>query len=259
MLILLRDDNLDALSWCKYALTYDCHERNRSRIAAVRSLKPLHRTASTMRSLSRTDQVISSLDKALSTVFAAHSASRPTPKPAVDPGLTMTPQDKSLSASLMRVNHVGEVCAQALYDSQALGTRNKALKVQFEHAAREETDHLAWTEARLIELNGRTSWLNPLWYAGSFSLGLIAARMGDAASLSFVVETERQVEQHLLQHLDKLPVADVESRAIVAQMREDEARHASAAEHAGATSLPAPVRWLMRGMAKVMTTTAHHI
>jgi len=212
-----------------------------------------------MRSLSRTDQVISSLDKALSTVFAAHSASRPVPKPVVDPGLAMTPQDKSLSASLMRVNHVGEVCAQALYASQALGTRNETLRAQFEHAAHEETDHLAWTEARLAELNGRTSWLNPLWYAGAFGLGLIAGRLGDAASLGFVVETERQVEQHLLQHLDRLPVADVESRAIVAQMREDEARHAAAAEHAGAATLPAPVRWMMRGMAKLMTSTAHRI
>lgn len=212
-----------------------------------------------MRSLSRTDQVISSLDKALSTVFAVHSASRPAPKPAVDPGLAMTPQDKSLSASLMRVNHVGEVCAQALYASQALGTRNETLRAQFEHAAHEETDHLAWTEARLTELNGRTSWLNPLWYAGAFGLGLIAGRLGDAASLGFVVETERQVEQHLLQHLDRLPVADVESRAIVAQMREDEARHAAAAEHAGAATLPVPVRWMMRGMAKLMTSTAHRI
>ncbi|EWS61787.1 2-nonaprenyl-3-methyl-6-methoxy-1,4-benzoquinol hydroxylase [Methylibium sp. T29-B] len=148
---------------------------------------------------------------------------------------------------------------QALYDSQALGTRNEALRAQFEHAAREETDHLAWTEARLTELNGRTSWLNPLWYAGAFGLGLIAGRLGDAASLGFVVETERQVEQHLLLHLDKLPVADVESRAIVAQMREDEARHAAAAEHAGAASLPTPVRWMMRGMAKLMTTTAHRL
>ena len=212
-----------------------------------------------MRSLNRTDQVISSLDKALSTVFAAHSASRPAPKPAADPGLMLTPQEKVLSASLMRVNHVGEVCAQALYDAQALGTQNEALRARFEHAAREETDHLAWTEARLAELNGRTSWLNPLWYAGAFGLGLIAGRIGEAASLGFVVETERQVEQHLLQHLDRLPVADIESRAIVAQMREDEARHAAAAEQAGAASLPAPVRWLMRGMAKVMTTTAHRI
>ncbi|WP_428425732.1 2-polyprenyl-3-methyl-6-methoxy-1,4-benzoquinone monooxygenase [Methylibium sp.] len=212
-----------------------------------------------MPTLSRTDQVISLLDKALSTVFGTHSASRPTPRPASDSGASLSPQERALSVSLMRVNHVGEVCAQALYDSQALSTSNPALKAQFAAAAREETDHLAWTEARLTELGGRTSWLNPLWYAGAFGLGVIAGRIGDAASLGFVVETERQVEQHLMLHLDRLPATDAESRAIVAQMREDEARHANAAERAGGAPLPLPVRWAMRGMAKLMTATAHHI
>jgi ubiquinone biosynthesis monooxygenase Coq7 len=158
----------------------------------------------------------------------------------------------------MRVNHVGEVCAQALYNAQALGTRNPTLRRQFEHAAREETDHLAWTQQRLTELNARPSLLNPLWYAGSFAIGLLAAGRGDAVSLGFVVETERQVEQHLEGHLRRLPDADAASRAIVRQMQADEIRHGAQAQAAGAARLPAPVRWAMR-LAVVMTTTAHRI
>jgi ubiquinone biosynthesis monooxygenase Coq7 len=166
---------------------------------------------------------------------------------------------RRLSGALMRVNHVGEVCAQALYTAQALATRDDGLRRQFEHAARDETDHLAWTQQRLRELGARTSLLNPLWYAGAFGIGLVAGRLGDAVSLGFVVETERQVEQHLEQHLSRLPDADSASRAVVQQMRDDEARHGAQAHAAGATPLPAPVRWAMRAAARVMTSTAHHL
>ncbi len=211
------------------------------------------------------DRLIISLDTALRAAFGEHVAARPCPKPALagdalDVGdAALSPEDKRLSAALMRVNHVGEVCAQALYASQAWGTRDPLLKAQFEAAAREEVDHLAWTEQRLKELGGRTSLLNPLWYAGSFAIGLIAARAGDRHSLGFVVETERQVEAHLNDHMDRLPAADKASRAIVAQMRDDEVAHADAAEKAGGTPLPAPVRGLMKLIAKVMTATAHRI
>lgn len=159
----------------------------------------------------------------------------------------------------MRVNHVGEVCAQALYRAQALTARNAALRQHFEEAAKEETDHLAWTEERLRELGTSASVLNPLWYAGAFGIGLVAGRIGDAVSLGFVVETERQVEQHLESHLSMLPVNDARSRAIVHQMKDDEARHAANAAQAGATLLPAPVRAAMRTAAKVMTTTAYYV
>jgi ubiquinone biosynthesis monooxygenase Coq7 len=163
----------------------------------------------------------------------------------------------------MRVNHVGEVCAQALYTGQALGARlfsgNEALALELEQAAREETDHLAWTQDRLQSLHSRPSLLNPLWYAGAFAMGLLAARMGERASLGFVVETERQVEAHLNSHLDRLPVADGASRAVVGQMRDDEARHARQAQQAGGMAMPAPVRWGMSAAAKVMTTVAHRI
>lgn len=159
----------------------------------------------------------------------------------------------------MRVNHVGEVCAQALYEAQAMTARSPQLREQMRRAAQEETDHLAWTAQRLRALGDRPSLLNPLWYAGAFAIGLAAGRAGDAWSLGFVVETERQVEEHLASHLDRLPAEDEASRAIVAQMKVDEAAHAEQALAAGAAPLPAPVRWLMRGAAKVMTTTAHYL
>jgi ubiquinone biosynthesis monooxygenase Coq7 len=159
----------------------------------------------------------------------------------------------------MRVNHVGEVCAQALYHAQALSTTDPALKRHLQAAGREETDHLAWTQQRLRELGARPSLLNPLWYGGAFVLGLAAGRGGDAISLGFVVETERQVEQHLEGHMTRLPAEDAESQAIVRQMKSDEARHADAARSAGGAELPAPVRWGMRLAARVMTATAHYV
>lgn len=171
----------------------------------------------------------------------------------------MTPESKSLAGALMRVNHVGEVCAQALYQAQALTARKPETRAQMLKAAQEEIDHLAWTEQRLHALGARPSLLNPLWYAGSFAIGLVAGRLGDAQSLGFVAETERQVEAHLARHLERLPPEDSASRLVVAQMQADEAQHARNAEAAGAAALPWPARQAMRLAAKVMTTTAHRI
>ena len=204
------------------------------------------------------DLALNAADGALRTLFAKPRASRICP---TVPSQTteLSTEDKVLSGALMRVNHVGEVCAQALYAAQAMGTRDPVLRRHFLNASREEGDHLAWTKDRLDELGARPSLLNPLWYAGAFGLGLVASRLGDRLSLGFVVETERQVEAHLASHLEHLPQGDHESRAIVAQMKDDEASHAKAAENAGAQQLPAPVRLLMRSAAKVMTTVAHRI
>ena len=159
----------------------------------------------------------------------------------------------------MRVNHTGEVCAQALYSAQALVARDPEIRRRFALAAREEEDHLAWTQQRLGELGSRTSYANPLWYAGSFAIGLVASIGGDRRNLGFVVETERQVEEHLTEHMDRLPESDARSRAIVAAMRDDEARHGASAREAGAAKLPAPVRALMRVTAKLMTVTAYRV
>ena len=204
------------------------------------------------------EALINASDKALRTLFAKPSASRPCPTVAAE-STTLTAADKALAGALMRVNHVGEVCAQALYAAQALSTKNPALREHFVAASLEEGDHLAWTRQRLDELGARPSLLNPLWYAGAFGLGLLAGRLGDRVSLGFVVETERQVEAHLATHLEKLPLGDHESRAIVAQMKDDEARHALEAAAAGGLDLPAPLKTLMGAAAKVMTTTAHYI
>jgi 3-demethoxyubiquinol 3-hydroxylase len=203
------------------------------------------------------DRLLASADIGLRTLSGSARASRPAPEPSAPTALDA--DQRRLAGALMRVNHVGEVCAQALYQAQALTARSAALREQMQHAAREEQDHLAWTEQRLRELDDRPSLLNPLWYAGAFAVGLAAGRAGDRWSLGFVVETERQVEQHLAGHLDRLPVDDAASRAIVAHMKDDEAAHARAAEQAGAAPMPAPVRWAMRVAAKVMTTTAHRI
>ena len=167
--------------------------------------------------------------------------------------------ERAHAAGLMRVNHTGEICAQALYSGQALTSSSVELKRKLDHAAREETEHLAWTESRLRELGARRSFLNPLWYAGSFAIGAAAGLAGDRWNLGFLSETERQVEQHLTGHLEALPVNDARSRSIVDQMRIDEGSHAQMAEDAGAEVLPLPVRLLMRLTSKVMTSTAYRI
>jgi len=208
--------------------------------------------------LSLADRLLSSADQALRAVAAAPHAARPNPGWST-PAANLSNADRRLSGSLMRVNHVGEICAQALYEAQALTAQDPALREHFEHAARDESDHLAWVSARLRELDARPSLLNPLWYSGAFLIGLAAGRLGERASLGFVVETERQVEQHLAGHLERLPADDSASRAIVEQMKADEARHADDALAAGAASMPSPVRWLMRAAARVMTTTAHYV
>jgi ubiquinone biosynthesis monooxygenase Coq7 len=204
------------------------------------------------------DPLLNAANSALRTLFSTPRAGQVCPTLAAQT-TQLDAVESRAAASLMRVNHVGEVCAQALYTAQALTTRNPALRAHFTRACTEETDHLAWTEQRLKELNARPSLLNPLWYAGAFGLGLLAGRLGDAVSLGFVVETEVQVGAHLQSHLDKLPLGDHASRAIVAQMRDDELRHAQDAQDAGAMELPQPVKDLMRAAAKVMTTVAHHI
>ena len=208
--------------------------------------------------LSPGDRLLAAIDHALRALSTTPQAARPKPLAGQAEG-ALDDVERREAGALMRVNHVGEVCAQALYSAQALATSDPALRRQFQQAADEETDHLAWTAERLSELGARPSLLNPLWYAGAFAIGLVAARAGDARSLGFLVETERQVEQHLDRHLERLPAADASSRAIVAQMKDDEAAHAMAAERAGATPLPAPVRWAMRAAAKAMTTTAHYV
>ncbi len=201
---------------------------------------------------------ITAADNALRTLFAKPHASRPCPTVAGE-ATQLSADEKTKAGALMRVNHVGEVCAQALYAAQALSTRDPLLRQHFADASREEGDHLAWTHERLVELGARPSLLNPLWYAGAFGLGLVAGRLGDKLSLGFVMETERQVEAHLASHLAHLPANDHASRAIVAQMKDDEARHAKEADKAGAQALPLPVKALMRASAKLMTTTAHYI
>ena len=206
-----------------------------------------------------TNAFILAADSALRTLFAEPRASRPTPL-ASTAELALTAKEQRESAALMRVNHVGEVCAQALYTGQALACKNPTLRAQLAEASKEETDHLAWTQQRLNDLKGRTSLLNPLWYAGAFAIGYAAGKLGgDQLSLGFVVETERQVEAHLQSHMDLLPAADNASRAIVAQMQADEIAHAQMAMKSGAVELPGPVKSVMQLAAKVMTTVAHRI
>ena len=205
------------------------------------------------------DTLLTTADRALRTVFAHHHASRANPATGIADTL-LSDAEKREACALMRVNHVGEVCAQALYTAQALATKNEALRRHLQTACEEETDHLAWTEERLKQLSGRTSLLNPLWYAGAFGIGFLAAKLGgDPMSLGFVVETEKQVEAHLQSHMQRLPENDQASRAIVAQMKSDEMRHAQEAQAAGAAELPAPFKGLMRVAAGVMTAVAHRI
>jgi len=205
------------------------------------------------------DRFLGAADSALKTLFARPRALRASPAPASPGGAALSPAERREAGALMRVNHVGEVCAQALYTAQALATSDPQLRRHFERASDEETDHLAWTADRLAELGDRPSLLNPLWYAGAFGLGLLAGRLGDRVSLGFVVETERQVEAHLQSHLERLPPADAASRAIVERMKDDEAAHAAQALSQGGIEMPAPVRGLMRAAARVMTATAHYI
>jgi ubiquinone biosynthesis monooxygenase Coq7 len=214
--------------------------------------------ATTQRSNHPLDNLIVGIDKALRTVGGVANAARPNPG-VTAPDCELNAQDQRHSAGLMRVNHVGEVCAQALYDAQGRRTANPVISARFAQSGREEEDHLAWTAQRLSELGSQPSLLNPLWYAGAYVLGSAAARMGDKVSLGFVAETERQVAAHLDSHLEALPAHDAKSRAIVSQMRDDEAEHGAKAEALGAAELPLPIRMAMRAMAKVMTTAAYYI
>lgn len=204
------------------------------------------------------DRWIVGFDRALRTLSGLAHTRRPIPgADLAEPELT--PEERRHAAGLMRVNHTGEVCAQALYSAQALVARNPEIAQRFASAAREEEEHLAWTQARLAELSDRTSLLNPVWYAGAFAIGTVAGLAGDSVNLGFVVETERQVEEHLTVHLERLPGSDAKSRAIVDTMRDDEVRHAEMAEDAGAMRLPAPVRGLMRVAASVMKAVAYRV
>jgi len=202
------------------------------------------------------DPFIAAADRALRAVFAPAHASRPVPDGEAS---TLSEAERRESAALMRVNHAGEIAAQALYHGQALVSRSTATQEILLHAAKEESDHLAWCETRLKELESRPSLLNPLWYCGSFAIGMLAAATGDRTSLGFVVETERQVEGHLNEHLERLPSGDTRSRAILNVMRTDEIGHGATAKAAGAAELPAPLRALMRHAARVMTTAAYWI
>ena len=204
------------------------------------------------------DHILRTADAALRTLFASPKASEPSPAGRFDEP-ELSNDERRLSGALMRVNHVGEVCAQALYLSQAAVTRDPQLRESLLESAREELDHLAWTRDRLDALGSRPSLLNPLWFAGAFAIGLGAAKVSDRISLGFVVETERQVSEHLQGHLGTLPEGDTPSRQVVARMQQDEERHAAQALAAGAQELPMPARLLMKAAAKVMTTTAHYI
>ena len=205
-----------------------------------------------------TDPLILGFDRALRTLTGLAAGTRPSPAANIADS-PLTSEERRHAAGLMRVNHAGEVCAQALYEAQALTARDADARLRLAQAAREEEDHLAWTQQRLAELGSRTSLANPFWYAGSFAIGLCAGLAGDATSLGFVVETERQVEEHLTGHMDRLPPADAKSRLIVAAMRDDEVRHGMQARDAGASDLPFPLRVLMRATAKLMTVTAYRL
>ena len=207
--------------------------------------------------MSKLDQLIIALDSGLRTVFASPHAARA--YPATAPEATLSDTERKYAAALMRVNHVGEVCAQALYSGQSLTAKNEAVRADLRQAAAEETDHLAWCEQRLHELGGRKSLLNPLWYGGAFTMGLVAGALGDKWNLGFLAETERQVEAHLDGHLQQLPEADARSRAVVEQMKTDEAQHAQTAVNHGAAALPVPVQHAMRFAANVMRNTARRV
>lgn len=209
--------------------------------------------------MSPIDRLIIEFDTALRSVVGGANAGRPTPDSQATVKHSLDAAERKHAAGLMRVNHVGEVCAQALYQSQKLVARDPQIREMLEHSAQEEMDHLAWCETRLKELDSHTSYLNPFWYAGSFAIGLLAGLAGDKWSLGFVAETEKQVEAHLENHLEKLPLEDQRSRAIVDQMRIDEIEHGQAALHAGGATLPEPIQKIMQTVSKIMTTTAYKI
>jgi 3-demethoxyubiquinol 3-hydroxylase len=205
------------------------------------------------------DRLISEFDRGLRTVLASPHAERPNPALDIDQVGTIDPADKNEAIRLMRVNHCGEVCAQALYQGQALVARSEATRSVLLGAAREERDHLAWCEQRLNELGGSKSVLNPLWYAGSFGLGVVSGALGDRWSMAFLVETERQVEHHLDDHLTRLPDGDARSRRIVAVMREDEIRHGNSGELHGAAKLPGALKAVMRLTSRIMTRSSYWV
>ena len=211
-----------------------------------------------MRVLSPIDRVLNAADNFLRSVSTTPPSSRPYPARGI-PETALSDEERKLSAALMRVNHAGEVAAQALYQGQALTASTPEMRALLHHAATEEADHLNWTAQRLEALNSRPSLLSPVWYTGAFLIGALAGRMGDPVSLGFLAETERQVEDHLKDHLDRLPVADVASRAVVVQMKQDEVNHMNAALKAGGADLPGPVQAAMRASSKVMTTLAHYV
>lgn len=206
------------------------------------------------------DRLIVEFDKGLKTLTANAHSVRPHPDQHINPAKEdLTSEEKRHAASLMRINHCGEVCAQALYNGQALTAKNPETVKALEQASKEETEHLAWCEKRIQELGGHTSFLNPIWYASSFTLGAIAGALGDKWNLGFLAETERQVGKHLNHHLETLPSNDAKSRAILEQMKIDEAEHAKTAVHLGAAELPTPIKAAMQSMSKVMTKTTYHL
>lgn len=209
------------------------------------------------RHFSPLDHLIANIDQGMRTVFGKPEVTeRENPAREVDT-TELSDSEKAISSRLMRINHAGEVAAQALYQGQALTARNKSVKEQMERSALEENDHLDWCETRLKELDSHTSYLSPFWYAGSLAIGAIAGAAGDKWSLGFVVETENQVEKHLQEHLEKLPAKDEKSRVILQQMKEDEVNHATKAQKAGGAPLPAPIKQIMKLSSKVMTKTAY--
>jgi ubiquinone biosynthesis monooxygenase Coq7 len=211
-----------------------------------------------MRSLSPVDQLLGAADNFLRSIATTPPSSRPYPARGI-PEAALSDEEKKRSAALMRVNHSGEVAAQALYQGQALTARSPELAQLLKNAAAEEADHLNWTARRIAALGSRPSLLAPLWYAGAFALGAIAGRMGDRISLGFLAETERQVEQHLMGHMDRLPPSDAASLAVVEQMKEDEMRHMNSARDHGGADLPRPVQLAMKASGKMMTSVAHYI
>lgn len=205
------------------------------------------------------DRLIAGFDRALRAVAGVAESRRPSPASGIRNEAPVAPEEREHAAALMRVNHVGEVCAQALYEGQALVARNEVVRQSLAQAAEEERDHLAWCVVRIDELGGRTSLLNPLWYVGSFAMGAGAGLLGDRWNLAFLAETERQVEEHLTGHLQDLPESDQRSRKLVEVMRADEAKHRQTALTLGAAELPRPVKAAMRLAAKVMTTVSYRV